>query len=344
MNHSFKVKVKPVLGTIRGGNGRGLIPFNRLSDAERSMLVTEAYQRIFMSEFLGVSSAWERVAARKKSETSAAELTNNMENEILQSVIDLATKEKTSVVVNECIGDRSESVTKAEKQEKKVKMPNATAQVAFSFDTKKSVLTVEIKGISVREEEKKDRYMKSLERALKNAADDVEEKATLPRVVKAFFDTLHVHKLCTISGPEALNMMRVYRNAMKVYPLFANLEYAKQIDILDKGYHKARTISVGSRDIHSFAKGTFEAMCEEKGLIDRVYKHDFITGKMMLYYKIGEHRRDRKNPDTHQIWERDSLLFVDYVYGEAKIRTSLMAFDLWDLLAKGARDESAAVC
>lgn len=346
-----KVNVKPVLGTILCGRGRALIEFNRLSSAERSMIETEVYQRLFMSELFGSFSSWERVA-RGKSGKKATEVepTITMENEILPNVISLTSKDKTAVTVHENanvkrmvqIGNKFESVPMTEKVEKKVKKPNATAMVTFRFDAKKSVLVVEAQDFSVREADTKEHYTKSLEKALKTAGTNMEKKLTLPRLVKSFFDTLHVHKMCHISGAEALNMMRIFRNAKMAYPNFANLDYVKQIDILDKGYRNARTISAGSRDIHALAKGTFEAMCEEKGLIDKVYKHDFITNKMMYYYKIGERRRNRVNPENpSQIWERDSLIFVDYVYGRTKIRTSLMAFDLWDLLAKGVRDEGA---
>lgn len=344
-----KVNVKPVLGTILCGRGRALIEFNRLSSAERSKIETEAYQRLYMSELFGSFSTWERATHGKTSKKDLeADSGSSMESEILQNVISMTSKDKTAVTVHENanvkrmvqIGAKFESVPVTEVVEKKVKEPNATAQVTFQFDSKKSVLMVEVQEISVRDTATKEHYTKSLEKALKTAGTNMEKKFTLPRLVKSFFDTLHVHKLCHISGTEALNMMRIFRNAKMAYPLFANLNYVKQIDILDKGYRNARSISAGSRDIHALAKGTFEAMCEEKGLIDKVYKHDFITNKMMYYYKIAEHRRNRCNPENpSQIWERDSLIFVDYVYGKTRIRTSLMAFDLWDLLAKGVRNE-----
>lgn len=349
-----KVKVEPVLGTILGGNGSELDAFKRMSFENRSSIETEAYQRLYLSELFGSFSSWERArvatdgdTGKKNKKNAEVEHVFSMENEVLNTVVSLASKEKTTVTVMESvnvnrrvkIGEKFMNVPSPELKEKKIKETNATAFVSFKFDSKNSVLMVEVQEISVRDITTKEHYSKALEKALKAAGAKMEKNFNLARFVKSFFDTLHINRLCNISGNEALNMMRILRNAIVAYPNFAKLEHVKQIDILDKGYRNARTIAAGSRDIHALAKGTFEAMCAEKGLIDRVYKHDFITNKMQFYFKVGEHRRNRVNPEhQNQIWERDSLIFVDYVYGNAKIRTSLLAFDLWDLLARGVRD------
>lgn len=357
MDFKVKVNVKPQLGTILAGRGRELSEFNRLSPTARTAIETETYQRLYLGELFGSYSSWERAkvaidgdAGKKNKKKTDEEPGLSMENEVLNNVIGMVSKDKTTVTVHETvnanrmiqIGDRFTSVPGTEVKEKKVKKPNANAAVTFHFDSKKSVLLVEVKEFSVKDPTTQERYSKSLEKALKTAGTNMEEKLTLPRLVKSFFDTLHVHNMCYISGNEALNMMRIFRNAKVAYPKFAKLTYGKQIGIMDKGFRNARSVYVGSRDIHALAKGTFEAMCEEKGLIDEVYKHDFITNRFYTYRKIAEHRRNRVNPEhQNQIWEKDSLIFVDYVYGNARIRTSLQAFDLWDLLAKGVRDVRA---
>lgn len=336
-----KVRVDAFLRNVLDGNGQELRNFRGLSSAERNALETEAHQRSFMNYFMRNTSEWE-----KKGKSSSAENALNFENEVLSSTIVLATKAKETFIESEevtehrmvSVDGRFKPEAYQKVREKKVKEPKAVAEVSFKFDSKKNVLEVDVTSISVKDPGTKAYYRKELEKALEKTGDDMECFYNITRFVKYFFDTLHVHKITYVTGSEALVMMRIYKNARIAYPLFSKLKYTKQIEILDKGFRKARRSSAGSRDIHTYAKATFEAMCEEGGVINEVYKHDFVTNKMMTYKKVGEQRRDRRNPDnSSQIWEKNCLIFVDYIYGKTNIRTSLLAFDLWDLLARDVR-------
>lgn len=346
-----KVNVPPVLGKILSGGGGELSEFNKLTATARTAIERETYQRLYLNVLFGYSSNWERVKESSGKKKKEEEASFSVENEILQHEIRLVSKDKTPVTVTENV-----SVIKfmgppsLEVKEKRIKEPNATAKLAFHFDPAKRQLLVEVKDFSVRETSTQETYSNSLNKALKAAGENMERKFDLKGLIKPFFDTLHIHRLCEISGNEALNMMKIFRNAKMAYPIFAKLGYADQIGILHEGFERGRTAPFSNRDIHTFAKGTFEVMHmyetkvemdetkdktkdKKVGLIDVVYKHDFITNKMMTYRKIAEHKRNRVNGD---------LLFVDYVYGTANIRTSLSAFDLWDILAKGVRASDAS--
>ncbi len=361
---TVKVNVTPFLGTVLAGNGQELRKFRGLNSTETDAVMTETYQRDFLRNFFGSSCNWERMshakgelvknsnkAKEKNAETTTAEGAN-FDNEVLANVVFLATKAKATEVKKELVSvnrmvttdGKTSMVPRMEMAEKKVKIPKATAKVSFRFDSKKSMLVLEVIEVTAMEPSTEKHYRKDLEKALMSGRDAVECFYTLNDFIKSFFDTLHVHKMCYITGSEAVNMHKIYKHAKQAYPLFDKMGHRKQVDILDKGYRNSRSVSAGSRDIHAFAKGTFEAMCDEGGIIDQVYKHDFITNQLMLYKKIGEHRRDRVNPDNHnQIWEKNCLVFVDYVYGKSNIRTSLLAFDLWDLLARGVRSSERSV-
>jgi hypothetical protein len=356
MKNIIKVAVNPkFLGSVLDGNGHELNDFRGLSSGDYNAVLTEVYQRSFLSSFLGSYCSWERKRpakgesnnSGKGSKKSVAIDGVNIDNEVLGNVVCLATKKKYEVTRSETvtvnrlvvIDGKQQTLPFTEKKEKKEKVPVAQAKVLFNFNQSDNVLEIKVLEMSGKDKATEIRCRKELENELEDAHIMMECYYDMSQFVKALFDTLHVHKMCHITGSEAQNMRRIYKHAVVAYPLFAKLDHRKQIDILDKGFRGARTVTAGSRDIHAFAKATFEAMCREGGIIDVVYKHDFITNQMMTYTKIGEHRRDRVNPDNHrQVWEKNCLVFADYVYGKSNIRTSFHAFDLWDLLARGARN------
>lgn len=360
--NDIKVTVSPeFLGKVLDGNGQELREFRGLSSEERNAIMTEAHQRSFLSGFLGNGCSWERMKYQKNEGKSSKKASGkktttndgvNMDNEVLGNVVYLATKAKVKevkteyVVVNKVVVNdgKTTMVPSREPKEVEVKKPKAKAKVLFYFNPENNVLEVKVLEVTAKDPATESRCSKELEKELKMARDDMECFDNLNRFVKYFFDTLHVHGYAHISGSEAVLLRKIYKHAMVVYPNFAKLKHSKQVSILDKGCERTRSLSAGFRDIHAFAKGVFEAMCQEEGIIDVVYKHDFITNQMMTYTKIGEHRRDRVNPDNHrQIWEKNCLIYVDYRYGKANIRTSLLAFDLWDLLARGVRNSERAV-
>lgn len=353
--------VPEFLGKVLDGNGRELSQFRGLPSNEFEAILTEVHQRSFLSGFLGSACSWERDRSSKgrnteisgKADKKAVVLDGaNIDNEVLGNIVCFKSKSKVKEIethyvdVNKVVivdGNKT-MVPSREAKEVEVKKTAATAKVLFNFNYKDYVMEVKVLEVSAQDPATAPRYRRELERALKAAGDEMECFSNMNRFLKSFFDTLHVHKMAHINGNEAVLMRRIFRNAKVAFPLFAELDHSKQVDILDKGYARSRSVASGSRDIHAFAKGTFEAMCQEVGLIDKVYKHDFVTNQYMTYTKIAEHRRDRVNPDNHrQIWEKNCLIFVDYLYGKTNIRTSLLAFDLWDLLARGVRNSDRAV-
>ena len=129
-------------------------------------------------------------------------------------------------------------------------------------------------------------------------------------------------------------MYRVYNNALKYFPQFKTLNGKTRADVMDRGYRRSRGQRSGSKDIWTFAKGTFEVFAND-GLIDEVIREDHVTGKLVKHTKFMENRKDRRNPDKpREIWEENALIFVGYQYGAHRLRTSILAYDLWSLLAR----------
>ncbi len=324
----------PFMGMILAGNGRELKLFEGVSSRERNRLEAETYKRMYLNEALGASSGWEA------GEAYLAKKDINIANSIRNNCVCLISKRKTTVVKKEVvnvtktikIGKETKKIPTTEIRDKKVQEPKAMAFVSFRFDSNNSVMVVNIQSITAKDFATEEYFRKDLEKTLTTAGTQTEKKFCLSGFVKAFFDTLKANRLCNISGNEALNMMRIYNSAKKVYPLFAELEYTKQIDILDKGYREACKESSVNRDIYVFAKSTFLSMYEA-GYADKVYKYDFVSSRIMLHTKIGENRKDRRNYERpSQIWEKSCLIFVDYVYGGSNLRTSILASELWNLL------------
>lgn len=328
-------KATPFMGMILAGNGKEVKKFEGVSSIERIRLEAETYQRMYLNEALGTSSSWEAGEAYLAKKDNI-----NIANSIRNNCVCLISKKKATVVVKEVvnltktfkIGKETKKIPTTEIRDKKVQEPKAMAFVSFRFDSNNSVLVVNIESIVAKDFATEEYFRKDLEKNLTAAATQTEKKFCLSGFVKAFFDTLKANRFCNISGNEALNMMRIYNNAKRTYPLFAELEYTKQIDILDKGYRNACKVSSANRDIYVLAKSAFLSMYEA-GYADKVYKLDFISNRIMLHTKIGEHRKDRRNPERpSQIWEKNSLIFVDYVYGGSNLRTSILASELWNLL------------
>ena len=286
----------------------------------------EIQQMTFVKVFLyfwfctGQKSHWirEKAVKVKKSET-------NMD---INAVLD---SEKVSDVVT--------VKTKAVNEQKK---PRAIAKVRFSFDDLNNVLSLEVIEVNAANPADAEHYRKSLLRELKDAKTEMDFDFGFEMYLKYFFGTLKATEVANIEGSEAVLMYRIYKRAIERYPLFKAMSQDKQLDVLDRGLRKARAARVGSRDIHYFAKCTFEVFAEE-GLINKVIREDHVTGKLKTYYKVSENRRDRVNPDNHsQVWERNCLIFATYKDLNG-IQTSFLAFDLWNMLAQSNRVDAGAI-
>lgn len=166
-------------------------------------------------------------------------------------------------------------------------------------------------------------------------------KGALPQKVKYaqendllvdFIDVLHDNKLTDIDGKETIHMKNIYPEALKVYPKFSEMSFHERMRILDRGYTYGRKSSSNSRDIHLFAKATFEALAEE-GLYETVR----MEGREYTLEKVYRHNRiiDGK------CIERDAIKFIRYSYplhkGISPMQVCFQPFDLWHVLTRRER-------
>lgn len=325
----FSVDVRKTwLNTVVQGDAKELRGYNDLSVFERLEILTEVFQRAFLAFWLYSSKNTEWNRRRVTQHKKGKEETYGFDNEQLSQTVLLYSKE----LVN------GGSVGEGEKLNEK-KIPKATAKANFSFDMKKSVLHVVVTDIVTENSNDRKVFEASLESELVAAKAAMEHYMGMDRFLKVFFDTLHVRGLTDVMGGEAVTMHRIYKNALQFYPVFKALNYNTQIDLLRKGYRTARRMSGHSRDIHSFAKATFHAFDAHGEVLGKVYTREAITNRYKMFTKVYENRKDRRNPDMHsQIWESNSLIFAEYEHpiadGSTTLRTSFLAFDLWDMLAR----------
>lgn len=216
------------------------------------------------------------------------------------------------------------------------KKPRATAKVSFAYDDLTGSLNVDIAEVECSNAFSKANYEHSLHRELMEAKKDMDIEMDFEIFLKYFFGTLKATELAYVEGGEAVLMYRIYNKAMERYPLFEKLNMYDRLDVLDRGLRRARAARSGARDIHYFAKCTFEVFAEDN-LINKVIREDHVTGKLKTYYKVSENRRDRVNPDApSQVWERNCLIFATYKDLNG-IQTSFLAFDLWNMLAQSTK-------
>lgn len=338
----IKVMIPQWMGTVLEGGGTELKKFEEASLAEQNAIMVETYQRAFLTSFFGPFSDWQRADVKedkRKGKGRGGPIDYAMvDGSVLDPVMSIVSKAKTTEEVTELvrvtqtrkIGKKLVKVPVEQKKVRQKKEPKAKAELSFRYDMELSMLIVEILEVSANELEEALSFSEKLERSLKAAGKCLEERFTMDRFIKFFFDTLHIRKMCDISGTEAVDMLRIYRNAKVVYPLFAGQKRPKQIQNLDKGYHKAQDVHYG-RDIHTLARSTFEVLYEQ-GYTDEVYMYDHVTSRKYLFTKLNERRRHRRDPDDSSlIWERNSLVFVVYNYG-LNAKTYVLPVDLWELL------------
>lgn len=330
---------KELVKTVLKNGGKELQEFEALSPFLRLDILTEVFQRIFLTFWMysgSKKSDWNRKRVVEKKKKKCEDGSTNFDNEMLTKVVLLSSK------VTESGEEVEEDVPDAKDDQKK--KPLVTAKAKFSYDEKMGILEITVEDVKGPDMVTEILYQTELENELEDAKVAMENDLDMEDFLKAFFNTLHVHDLTSVMGGEAISMYRIYKNARVAYPVFRGLNYGEQINLLRKGYRSARTIASHSRDIYSFAKATFDAFDEHGAILDKVFAREPISNKFKTYTRVGENRLDRRNPEnTTQIWERDCLIYVQYEYdiaGGATLRTAMLAFDLWEKLAKNIYTEA----
>lgn len=272
--------------------------FASMNANTKNVILLETYERIF-------KSFWNNPARvsnfKKDSETKVEE----EEITVLQSVFPVASKNKAV---------------------------HYTADLNFEFIPKQNRIKVAVTNQNARNRKAKDAYTVCLNKELREIKKDFEEICSPMHFVKAFFTTLKAHNLSRINGREAASMYRIYTKALDHYPLFKDLPYKRQIDVMQKGMRKAIVQSHKNRDIHLYAKSTFEILSKENLISSLTGIGEFNY----TYHAVGENRKTRRDYEHYsEIWEYDCLIFVNYQYlvrDSVTMQTSFSAFDLWHIL------------
>ncbi len=272
--------------------------FASLDANEKNVILLETYERIFK----GFWNSPARVTNFKKDPE-----TKNEEEElsVLKSVFPVASKNKAVLY---------------------------TADLNFEFIPRFNRLKITVSNPSARNRKARDAYTVCLNRELREIKKEFEELCSPMHFVKAFFTTLKAHKLTRITGREAGSMYRIYTRALEHYPLFKKQPYERQVKIMQNGMRKTIAQTNKNRDIHLYAKSTFEVLASEKLISVLTGMDEFNT----VYNAVSENRKTRRDYEHYnEIFELNCLIFVMYQYtvrGTITMQTSFSAFDLWNIL------------
>jgi hypothetical protein len=132
-------------------------------------------------------------------------------------------------------------------------------------------------------------------------------------LLEDFIDILNIRKLTDVRPAVAGYMKTIYKSAVRDFPFFKNLSILKQVEILEEGYKICYTRRADKRDIHSFAKATYEHMAKLE-----LHKKVIIDGKTNNYVK--EYKGGRNMLYEYKVKSGDTL------------RNYVAPFDLWNML------------
>ncbi len=209
----------------------------------------------------------------------------------------------------------------------------ALALVTVTYNEENDAFLVE-HHVMAKDIETRKKYEKILESEIADIERIIKNRMPENLFIKTFFDVLSDNRVCDIPGSEALIMKRLLEKAPKHFPEFGELMYYEKINILRDAFRVARREHKSKRDQYTFARATFEEMFRA-GVVHLVYKHDPISGKMKMYRAIGYSFNTISRPNGA------IPRFIDFAYDTNSgvvLRTSMLCFDLWELLAKNGNE------
>lgn len=150
------------------------------------------------------------------------------------------------------------------------------------------------------------------------------------KLLSMFFETLNENHLTKMTGNDAVNMVHIYKNANKYYTDFEALSFDEKLEVLEKGFVKARKTSRDRRDIHTIAMNVFEVLVSEN-LINEFKEYDYTYCKMRKYEFV-------------RMYSSDGLMrHALFIEKDSGLKTGKLAFDLWHALTLNReKDETAA--
>ena len=172
----------------------------------------------------------------------------------------------------------------------------------------------------------------TLEFWVNNLPDKIEYNRGSKQAIIDFIDTLNDSSITDAISSEVILMTKIYDSLKKVFPEFRELSRYKQVKILDESYTRARIIARSVRDIHLFAKATFEVLASHN-----LHSRFILEGRE--YRLSREYRHDRIVDD---LIFRNEIRMMEYNYTTAVGHTITCCFkpyDLWHLIATGGNTD-----
>lgn len=165
----------------------------------------------------------------------------------------------------------------------------------------------------------------------------------------ALFDTLREQNLSKSDGKEAASMYIVYGNAMKYFPLFAELPFAKRYALMQKACKSTRK---DEKFLKGYAKRMYLALVEcgydrkvflkdacgnQKGAYESPWRPPIgLPADCRLYCLISTNYKKLVDYDTGRVVERNYPVFSRFkpAEGYRGINRTVQSPDLWVMLAE----------
>ena len=202
--------------------------------------------------------------------------------------------------------------------------PNAKFSLSFEYSYSDEELTVFWAEDNSNSFDYSTKYIPILIKELYSVKEYFENKYSKSNFFIHFFDAANSLGYCRADGQSAVNMMKIYKNALIHYPDFRNLNKESQINLLYS--------CVGRSDIYIMAKNTFYAFLRHN-LIENYINESTLSEKIISYKLIKPHYDTVYNRTLKKrVPDLNTVLFVRY--NTPHYETSFSAFDMWRVLVK----------
>ncbi len=162
------------------------------------------------------------------------------------------------------------------------------------------------------------------------------------------FDTLYESALSKSDGIEASSMYVIYQNAMKVFPLFAELPFKERYEILIESTKKARKIE---RNLKGYAMCTYLVIVahnldneislpddgfHQKSSYDSPWRTPDGENHRRLYVKVFQNFKKLRDFDTGRVKNPHYPVWTSFKPKDnyRGVNRTLLSVDIWSMLAE----------
>ena len=162
------------------------------------------------------------------------------------------------------------------------------------------------------------------------------------------FEVLNGAGLSEFDGTEAAAMYVVYRNAMSMFPQFAELPFKERISLLRKAHRRSRR---SERNLNGCAMNVYLVIVESnldcrvnlqaeefkaKGSYESPWRVSKVNPEQVRsYVKDFQNFKNLSDYDTGQIYVKKYPVWTSYKPTERfkGVKRNLLSFELWNMLA-----------